>query len=220
MPCLTGKRQMGLSIFGNVVDKFPPMPLYWSDLQKIIKTGTDRGLNLTISVGKEEFDSLELLREEQGDRIKHLQLKFHGDTPYSSIDVSMGAGGVRIATSKNEKLLMTALELKEAFADRLPIQARIMRPVLWTAVTAIALYIAAHENWHLSQNIAQGMVVLVPLWMTLLSCHYVLTNSVVHLKKKHEVESIWSRYGEKVLLLVAGGGITMAFQLLAHQLTK
>lgn len=207
------------SFLGSMVDRFPPMPLYWSDLQRIIKIGTDRGLKLTISVGKEDFDSLEHLREEHGDRIKRLRLKFY-DAAYTSISISMGTGGVRISTSKDEKLLMASMEMKEAFAERLPVQAVAMRPFAWTALGAIVLYIAAHNNWRLSQNIAQCAAVIFPFYLSLLSFHYVTANSVVHLKRKHEIESFWSRYGEKALWMVGGSALTVVGQLLVHQMTK
>lgn len=202
-----------------MVDRFPPMPLYWSDLQRIIEIGTDRGLNLTISIGKEDFDSLEHLRDEHGDRIKRLRLKFY-DAPYTSINISMGTGGVRISTSKDEKLLMASLEIKEAFAERLPVQAVAMKPFAWAVIAAIVLYIAAHNNWRLSQNIAQCIAVMLPFYLFLLSFHYVTTNSVVHLKRKHEIESFWSRYGEKALWMVGGAVLTAVGQLLVHRLTK
>lgn len=207
------------SLLGSIVDRFPPMPLYWSDLQRIIKIGTDRGLKLTISIGKEDFDNLEHLREEHGDRVKQLRLKFY-DAAYTSISISMGTGGVRISTSKDEKLLMASMEIKEAFAERLPVQAVAMRPYTWTVIGASVLYIAAHNNWRLSQNIAQCAAVILPFYLSLLSFHYVATNSVVYLKRKHEIESFWSRYGEKALWMIGGSALTVVGQLFVHQVTK
>lgn len=200
------------------VDRFPPMPLYQSDLEQVIKIGTARGLKLTITEGKDSFDSLDALREERGDRVKKLWLKFY-ESPYTSITVAIGAGGVRIETSKDEKLLMTSLEIKEAFVDRLPVEARIMKPYAWCALALLVLYFAAHNGWKFSQNIAQCVAILLPLYLFGLSCHYVMANSVVHLKKKHEVEGFWNRYGEKALWLFAGSVLTVLGQLLVHKLT-
>ena len=70
------KTENTFSILSMTVDRFPPMPLYQSDLEQVIKIGTARGLKLTITEGKDSFDSLDALREERGDRVKKLWLKF------------------------------------------------------------------------------------------------------------------------------------------------
>ncbi|MFM0184161.1 hypothetical protein PQR25_00065 [Paraburkholderia nemoris] len=213
------KTENTFPILSTMVDRFPPMPLYRSDLDRIVKIGTDRGLKLIISESKDSFDSLDALREERGDRIKRLWLKFY-ESPYTSITVSMGTGGVRIETSKVENLLMASLEIKEAFVERLPVEARIMKPYAWGMLALLVFYLAAHNGWKISQNIAQCVALLLPLYLFGLSCRYIMANSVVHLVKKHEVEGFWSRYGEKALLLVAGSVLTVLGQLLVHQLTS
>ncbi|AEJ01480.1 hypothetical protein Nit79A3_1665 [Nitrosomonas sp. Is79A3] len=203
------KRKTTPSAFDRLRHRFPPIPLYRSDLEEIIRIANVRELTVRLSDDKHEFESIDDLKENQGDRIRKLSIIISPENSFLlSVDVEINDDGITLITSRDDKLLPIWHEIKEIIEKRLPWYARFMRPIIWIYTSAFVLWLTPKPEqltedleWLTRLGHAVGTLSFL---LSMISLIYLQTSKGIYLQRQHEVKGIWDRYGEKVILLILG----------------
>lgn len=217
-------KQKKSSILDRLRHRFPPVALYRSDLEEIIRLATARGFKVRISDDRYEFESLDDLRENRGNRIKKLMLEATiSESSYPSVDIEIDSDGITIRSPKDDKFVPLWHEIKDAIQARLPWYARLMKPLIW-------LYLAIPFLWVLSkrQEVKEGFELTnyllvsgagLSIFLGLISLSYLRRSRGLRLQRQHEVQGFWERYGEKIILLVIGTAVGIVGKVLSDKLT-
>lgn len=195
------------TLFDNLSCSFPPTHLYRADIEQIIQIGTSRELKVNISDSTAEFDDLDDVQENRGNRVKELAVSFSGKTAFSSISLKIGSGGITLRSSKDDALVLAWHDIKSAIERRVPFHARFMKPTLWLTTLFCIAVLENKFNILPSNEFFRIGTLIVPIYLWAISLYYVKSNGGVYLQKEHEVPSLWDRYGEKTVTLIAGAVI-------------
>lgn len=203
------KKKNSSSIFDELRHKFPPTPLYRSDLEDIISVAQSRELAILISDDQYEYESLDDLKENKGSRIKNLTITLTpDDSRLRTLTIKFNSDGVILASPKMDKLVYAWHEIKEIIERQVPWYSRFIRPLTWAYGAIFILFISPKKDqiregmeWVTTACVAGGSVML---FLSLISFVYLKQNRGVHLQREHEVQRFWDRYGEKLILLIAG----------------
>ncbi|NPT62298.1 hypothetical protein [Paraburkholderia elongata] len=202
------------SLFDSLSRRFPPTPLYRIDVEQIIEIGTRRGLKVTISDSTAEFDDLDDVKENRGERIKELRLSFSKESAsYKSLSLKID-GGILLSCSNDDELIPAWHEMQRAIKKRVPYYARYMSPSSWMFVALSATALVGYANWPPHGSFARWALILTPLVLMLRSSFYLTTSGVVYLQKKHEVKGWFDRYGEKFVFALLGAVLAVAGQII------
>ncbi len=213
------------SPFDRVRHKFPPSPIYYSQLEEIIQLARERGLEVCISDDddKYEYEDLEDLRKHKGDRLPQLTLNVTREgVDYKYVNVKIDSDGIRISSNKDDNLVPFWHEIKDIFDKQVPWYARFMKPILWMWSSALLLWLVPvvlklapnPENLHggpkwvlytrIGIIVFSLFMIAFSLFMSLFSVYYLRKNRGIHLKREHEIQGFWKRNREHILLLVIG----------------
>ncbi len=203
------KKKETSSLFDNLRHKFPPIPLYRSDLDEIVTIAQVRELRVQISDDKYEYESLDDLKENRGNRIRRLTLTLTPEhSAYTSITVEIDSDGVLLRSSKDDKLVLVWHEIREIIEKQAPWYARFMKPLSWAYGALLFLWLSPKKEqiregleWVASAWVGVGSVMIV---LSLLSVLYLNRSRGVYLQREHEVQGFWDRYGEKLAFLILG----------------
>lgn len=189
------------SVFDSLKERFPPTPLYRADLEEIISIGKSRDLEMTISDDTAEFDDLDDVQENRGDRVKHLEISFRS-SPYSSIKLRITPMGISLTTSKVDELLATWHEMKSAIERRIPPHAVAMKPYLWGIIICVLVFF--DNRFHvLPEKSSIKLLILTPFAALLFgSFYYVQSSGGAYLKKQHEIMGFWEKNGREIIKIV------------------
>lgn len=203
------KRKSSSSLIDGLRHKFPPIPLYRSDLEEIVRIGHGRELRVRIADDQYDYENLDDLKENKGNRIKKLTLTLAPENfAYPSITIEVDNDGVLLRSSKDDKLVPVWHEIKDAIEKQLPWYARYMRPLSWAYGALIFLLLSPKK-----EQIREGMEWIASAWigvgsfmflLSLLSVLYLKRSRGVYLQREHEVQGFWDRYGEKLVFLILG----------------
>ena len=197
------------SFLDSLRHRFPPIPLYLSDLEEIVRIAQSRELEVKISDDKYEYESLDDLKENRGSRIRKLTLTLApANSAYTSVTVEIDNDGVILRSPKDDKLVPVWHEIKDAIERQAPWYARFMKPLSWV-YGALVMYLIPPKQepvresfeWFLN---AWFSVAGLMLLFSLLSLLYLNRSRGVYLQREHEVEGFWDRYGEKLVFVVIG----------------
>ena len=220
------KRKNKSSIFDALDQRFPPIPLYRSDLEEIINIAETRKLVVSISDDTHEFDSMNDLKDNLGDRIMRLSISMYpekSDFNFFYIQIKIDEDGIKLHTSKDDKLIAVWHEIKEVIEKRLPWYARFMRPFPWFLIGATIFWLIPNESDQLQEGFEWvtklGFAVAVFSYLLgLISLWYLQRSRGIYLQRQHEIKGIWDRYGEKVILLILGTVLGVIGKLISEKL--
>lgn len=203
------KKKTTSSLFDSLRHKFPPIPLYLSDLEEIVRIGQSRELRVQISDDKYDYESLDDLKENRGNRIQKLTLTLAPEnSAYTSITVEIDSDGVLLRSSKDDKLVLVWHEIRDTIEKQAPWYARFMKPLSWAYGALLFLWLSPKK-----EQIQEGLEWIASLWigfasfmflLSLLAVLYLNRSRGVYLQREHEVQGFWDRYGEKLVFLILG----------------
>ena len=197
------------SMFDSLRHRFPPIPLYLSDLEEIVRIAQSRELVVKISDDKYEYEGLDDLKENRGSRIRRLTLSLAlENSAYTSLTVEIDNDGVILRSPKDDKLVPVWHEIKDAIERQAPWYARFMKPLSWV-YGALVMYLIPPKQEPIREGFewvlhAWFSVAGVMLLLSLLSVLYLNRSRGVYLQREHEVQGFWERYGEKLVFVVLG----------------
>lgn len=187
--------------------RFSPFPLYLSDIEEIQKFADARKLKMFVSDDKYEYSNLNDLIAHQGLRIMRLNVEFRPTNSRSGLELNISPVGLVLRSVKEDKLVSLWHEAKSILERRVPKYVVIMNPWWWVWTAIISFLLTTGEDAKViseSQlNIRYGFLIFSVI-MSALSFYYVRLSRGIHLKRKHEISTLWDRYGEKVILLILG----------------
>ncbi|SDI83547.1 Predicted membrane protein [Paraburkholderia phenazinium] len=208
------KAKETFSLFDSLDCRFPPTPLYRPDLEQIIEIGIRRGLEVTIADGAAEFDDLDDVKENRGERIKELRLSFSKESAFfKSLSLKIGDGGMKLSCSNDDELIPAWHEMQRAIKKHVPYYARYASPSSWLLVTLGVIALVGYVNWPPHGTPARFVLVLTPLMLMFWSMFYLKANRVIYLQKKHEVKGLLDRYGEKLVFAIVGAALAVVGQI-------
>lgn len=203
------KKKKTSSFLDSLRYRFPPIPFYRSDLEEIVRIAETRELQVRISDDKYEYESLDDLKENRGNRIKKLTLTLTPqNSTYTSITIEIDNDGVLLRSSKDDKLVSVWHEIKDAIEKQAPWYARFMKPLSWSYGALIFIWLSPKK-----EQIREGFEWVVIIWISVasfmillsfLSVLYLNRSRGIYLQREHEVQGFWDRYGEKLVFLVLG----------------
>lgn len=193
------------SILDRNVRKFPPFPIYFSDLEQIVLRGASRGLKIEISDEQNLYDDLNDLREHRAPKTRALRLKFWNESDtLRDCAVEISSEGLKISANKTDVMVAVYHEILSYVESQIPWYAKSTDPLGWFFATFVASF-ALPKSWTQATDFPVQLVAVSFLFfISLLSLYYRYSSRGVHLRKKHEVIGFWDRYGEKAVLLVFG----------------
>ncbi|MHB8727360.1 MAG: hypothetical protein ACYC9Z_18615 [Casimicrobiaceae bacterium] len=172
----------------------------------MIVLATKRGMQTQITDDKFEYDSLEDLREQRGDRVMELDLTFSlkGLTS-ESVQVKIRGAEVTLATSQDDPYLALCSQFQRVVEPRMSALAWLARPGRWFAAGVVIIW-----SWLVLQAakspIAELLAYIGVGFIAICICAqlYVWSRRGAVLKKEHEVQSFWQKHGEKLAYIVLG----------------
>lgn len=191
--------------------RFAYAPLYLPDLEQIVTRAIARNLSVTISDDHHEYESLSDLRENAPPRLRKLSLHFSESTSVlRSVQLDIAPDGVTVAANKTDVLLAHWHEVVEIVQRRVPWYSKLLQPIGWGFLafmfsSALTKVDPKNSTWY-----GEVGVFCAATFLSLLSFYYLRTFSGVHLKKEHEVTSLWEKYAEKIILLLIGALVGLA----------
>ena len=196
------------SILDRLVRKFPPFPIYFSDLEQIVFRGASRGLKIEISDEQNLYDDLSDLQEHRAPKSKALRLKFWNESDvFRDCAVEISSEGLKVSANKTDVMVAAYHDILSYIEIQIPWYAKATDPFGWFFATFVAAF-AIPKSWtHATDFPVQLVAVSVLAFTSLLSLYYRYSSRGVHLRKKHEVIGFWDRYGEKAVLLVFGAAV-------------
>jgi hypothetical protein len=203
------KRKEKSSIFDTLQHQFPTVRLHRSDLQEIIDISKASGFDIRISDDDYEYETLDEVREQRGDRVLRLILTMHLDKSIcGTLFVKIEKDGVVVCSQKDDKLVPLWHKIKDLIANRVPWYARLMSPFVWAVVAITWLWNSPKRDEFSTLPpiilIVWFAVLLFSLGMSIFSFWYKRTNGGVYLQREYEVLGFWDRYGEKIVMIALG----------------
>ncbi len=213
------------SILDRLRHRFPPMRLYRPDIEELLRLSDVRGLKAKISDDKFEFDGLDDVKEHRGERVRQMHIEFRADENsfLRSVDVEIDSDGILLRSYKDDKLVPFWHEIKDFFENRTPWYAKLMKPLAWVWAATVVLWLGPNvkeaQTWPKSTLYIWIALVCLTVTLSAASWLYLRQTRGVYLKREHEVQSLWDRYGEKLVPLVIGTVLGVLGKVLADQLT-
>ncbi|HAF43828.1 MAG TPA: hypothetical protein DCK83_02510 [Gallionellaceae bacterium] len=210
------------SPYARLRHRFPPFPLYRSDIEEIIHIAEGRELVVKLSDENYEFDSLDDLKVNRGKRIKRLILNFvPSDSTYEYIAIDVDADGITLVATRNDRLISVWHEIKDAIGSKQPWYANYLKPFPW-GLGGMLLLIFFPKREQLNNGAEWVLqlwagLMLLCFFMNALSLLYLYKSKGVYLQRAHEVEGVWDRYGEKVIMLIIGTLLGVAGKVIADK---
>jgi len=202
------KPKTQFSFFDHLQYKVRLVWLYRADLEEILRIAQARGLKTRISDDRNEYDSLDDLREHRGEHVRNLSIDFTDGKPFESANFKIGPDGVVLQTDKSDKLILFWQEAKEMLEKRAPWYSALTRPLplLWAAVIVLWLPLKAFNGKEWSSPVAlawtgSGLFLFIA---AAVSQFFLWQSQSVYLKREHEVQGFWTRNGEKLIVLGIG----------------
>lgn len=203
------KRKEKSSRFDILKHRFPTVRRYRADLEDILEISKTRGFNVRISDDDYEYETLDELREQRGDRVLKVVLNVSPDnSSYSAVSIEIEKDGVTVRSQRDDNLVSLWHEIKDLLAKRVPWYARLMSPLGWALIASVWLW-----NGPKRHELSTFPPFLISIWfaflffsvsMSIFSFWYQRTNRGVYLLREHEVLGFWDRYGEKISMIVLG----------------
>ena len=196
------------SLLDRLTRKFPPFPIYLSDLEQIILCAASRGLKIEISDEQNLYDDLNDLQEHRAPKAKTLRLNFREESEaLRDCTVEISSEGLRVSANKTDVMVPVWHEIVNYVDGQIPWYAKATDPFGWFFATFVAEF-AVPKQWLQSidfpvQAVVLSVMILISLW----SLYYRHSSRGVHLRRKHEVLGLWDRYGEKLTFLILGAAV-------------
>ena len=201
-------KQKSPTILDRVRRAFPPIPLYLPDIQQIISIAQTRGLVVEISDDLNIYEDLVDLREYNASKATALDLSFkESESALRDLTVKFTSDGVVVSANRTDVLLAFWHEVVNLLEKRTPWYAKLMKPTNWLLAVSASAFIPLKVEPDTTSATIKLAAMAIFAFMAVTSFYYIRTNSGVHLKKKHEVQGLWEKYGEKVLLMLIGAAI-------------
>lgn len=196
------------SILDGASRQFTYAPLYLPDLEQIVACAAARKLSVKITDEHHEYDNLADLRENAPPRVLNLTLNFREvESALYDAQLKITPDGVKITANKTDSLLAHWYEIVEIVEHRAPWYSRFLQPFLWGFLALTLSSVLTKIELQDSAWQIQTAVFCAATFFSLVSLYHLKVLSGVHLKKEHEVSSLWEKYAEKILLLLIGGFI-------------
>ncbi|MCG8094133.1 MAG: hypothetical protein JAZ17_11000 [Candidatus Thiodiazotropha endolucinida] len=218
------KRKDKSSHFNNLKHRFPPTILYRTDINQIVEMMSDRGLDVKISDEDYEYESLDEVQEQKGNRVYKLNIDADKDNSiYKSMYLLIEKDGITLQSHKDDHLIPLWYEIKELISKRTPWYARFMSPFGWASAAFVWLLFGpkADEISNLQQSMALAWLVVLTLFLlvSFFSSYYRRTNRGIYLQKQHEVLGFWQRNGDKIFMLAIGTVLGVAGTAITNLIT-
>lgn len=202
------KRKEKPSFFDTLCHRFPIVRLYRKDLDEIIEIASSRNLEIKITDDDYEYESLDEVQEQQGNRVKKLRLNASLDESlFKSFDVEIDQDGVTVRAHREDELIPFWHQVRDLIAKKVPWYAKFTLPYVWAWVVIGWLWVASNDE---AKELPRALlltwfgVLVLSVAMAIFSFWYRFTNRGVFLQKEHEVLGFWTRNGEKIVMLIIG----------------
>ncbi len=200
----------------------PSVSLFREDVDSILDIFRKHAKEVKISDGNFEYDSIEELNDERGDKIKKLILKafnpFHFSLRFDRSDIINGT--TLYVSSQEETALTTFYQIKEILLRRKKMANYVFHPLIGIiAVILLVVILSAPEEKlkEIFPSRALRVFLLLTLFsVPILSLMYRIGSFFsINLKKAHESSSFLSRQKDDLIKLligaILGGFVTWLF---------
>jgi hypothetical protein len=217
-------KQKKASPIDRVRHRFPPIRLYRSDIEDIIQLAESRELSVKISNDDYEFEDLDDLKNNLGNKIKKLTISITDPSIIlTNLILEIDTDNITLVSSKDDKLISVWHEIKDRLTEQVPWYAVFMKPFRWFFLFLMLFWINSHleqlpNDFKWISKLWLGIMV-ISLMLGLVSEVYISKNKGIYLQKEHEVEGFWDRNSEKIYMLVLGAMLGAFFKVIADKLT-
>lgn len=194
----------------------PPFRFYLADLKELVRIAEARKMCVAIMDDEHEFESIEELATEKGDRVKVLTIRASEkrDALLGESEIKFD-DGISVRTYKKDQLVLLHQDLVGFLISKRPWYARFMRPNWWGA-GIIGSFVPLYFGDSRSQELP-FYVMMVCTEMMFISMLYRSLTRGVFLKRAHEIQGFWDRNGDKIVSGLIGSAIgALVARLISH----
>lgn len=198
------KRKSDVQLFNRLKYRCPPVALYLEDITQIVEVLDNRGAQYSISDTEYDYESLEKIRSNRGEKVKGLAITARFEGAYDSLTLEFERGAIFLRSNKSEKLIVLWHEIRDILSRRAPWYLRLVcwPPMPYLAFAVVFFLPKQPELLVAFPTKAYWLQWVIPVifLLALLSASATLWQPVLHLKKEHELESFFGRNAERLIV--------------------